>query len=139
MNPPVGCSLNCSKINILCYPDDYVLFAPTTQTFQVLLDSLSGTKRTLTLNISVQKSCHIADTKIERLFRMWKFTSKYWALLLNANILKLCSLHNKIYCMYQNLLIHLFKTTCYVFYLWWNLVHESAYKKKIKQYINSLP
>ena len=59
MNIPVGCSINCSKINIWCYIDDIVLPALTAQAVQVLLDSLSDTLCTLSLKISVQKSCDI--------------------------------------------------------------------------------
>ena len=41
MNPSVGCILNSSNMNILCYADDIVLLAPTAQPLQVLLDSPS--------------------------------------------------------------------------------------------------
>ena len=59
MKLPVGCSLSCSKMNILCYADDIVLLAPTAQALQVMLDSLSGTIRSLSLKINIKKSCHI--------------------------------------------------------------------------------
>ena len=50
---PVGCSLNCSKMNILWYADDIVLLAPTTHALQVMLDTPSDTIRNLTLKINV--------------------------------------------------------------------------------------
>ena len=34
---PAGCTLNCSKFNILGYADDLVLVAPTAQALQLLL------------------------------------------------------------------------------------------------------
>ena len=59
MNIPVGCSLNCSEINILCYADDIVLLSPTAHAVQVMLDTLFDTIRFLSLKINDQKSCHI--------------------------------------------------------------------------------
>ena len=53
-------------MNILCYTDDIVLRAPTTQALQVMLDSLSDTIRSLSLKVNVQKSSHIVFNHINR-------------------------------------------------------------------------
>ena len=58
MNLPVGSSLNCSKIKVLCYADDILFLALTAQTLQVRLDSLSDAIPTLSLKINVQNSWH---------------------------------------------------------------------------------
>ena len=59
LNLLVGCSINCSKMNNLCFADDIVLLAPTAQALQVMLGTPSDTIRNLSLKINVQKSCHI--------------------------------------------------------------------------------
>ena len=56
---PVGCSLNGSKFNILCYADDIVLLAPTVEASQILLDTLACELGRLSLKINVDKSCNI--------------------------------------------------------------------------------
>ena len=55
MKLPVGCSLNYSKVNIVCYADVVALLAPTAHALQVMLDTLSDTKRNLLLKNNVQK------------------------------------------------------------------------------------
>ena len=50
---PAGCTLNCSKVNILGYANDLVLPAPTTQTLKLLLYALSSKLSTLSLRVKV--------------------------------------------------------------------------------------
>ena len=56
---PVGCTLNCNKVNILGYADDLVLVAPTAQALQLMLNALTCKLSTLSLQVNVQKSCNI--------------------------------------------------------------------------------
>ena len=56
---PAGCTLNCSKINILGYTDDLVLVASTAQTLQLFLNALTFKLSTLSLQVNVQKSYNI--------------------------------------------------------------------------------
>ena len=55
MNFIVGCSLNCSNMNILCYAEDIVLVAPTAQAHQFMLNSLSHTIRSLSLKTNFKR------------------------------------------------------------------------------------
>ena len=150
MNLPVGCSLNCSKMNIFCYADDIVLLAPTAQALQVMLDSLSGTIRSLSLKINIQKSCHIvfrhkkrkidSDVKIDNQMLKTVTECKYLGVVLSDDLsctkdverAKACffkqfySLHNKFHCMDQKVLIHLFKLHAMSFYgveIWFMKLH----------------
>ena len=50
-----GCTLNCSKVNILGFADDFVLVAPTPQTLQLLLNVLTSKLSTLSLQVNVLK------------------------------------------------------------------------------------
>ena len=59
MNIPVGCSLICSKMNILFCADEILLLTPTEQALQVVLYSLSGTIRSLSLKNNIKNLCHI--------------------------------------------------------------------------------
>ena len=56
---PAGCTLNCSKVNILGYADDLVLVDPTDQALQLMLNALTSKLSTLSLQVNVQKSCNI--------------------------------------------------------------------------------
>ena len=67
INLPVGCSLICRKINIICSADDIVLLASTAQALQILLDSLTDMVRTPSLkNYCSSHATLSSDTKIER-------------------------------------------------------------------------
>ena len=52
MNLSVRYSLNCSKLKILGYADDFMSLVPTAQAIQVLLGPPIDTIRTLLLKIS---------------------------------------------------------------------------------------
>ena len=75
MNLPVGCSLNCSKTNMLCYADVIVLLASAAHALQVMPDTLSDAIGNLLLKINVQNSYHfvflhknrkkVSDVKID--------------------------------------------------------------------------
>ena len=56
---PVGCTLNCSKVNILVYADYLIPTAPTAWALQILLSAFSSKLNTLSLEIKVRNSCNI--------------------------------------------------------------------------------
>ena len=55
----VGCTLICSKVNILSYSVHLVLVAPAAQSLQALLKTLSFNLYTPSLKVILQKSCNI--------------------------------------------------------------------------------
>ena len=53
-----GCTLYCSRVNMSGYADDLILFAPTAQALQILLNVRTSKLYTLSLQVNVLRLCN---------------------------------------------------------------------------------
>ena len=63
---PTGCSVGDTVVNHMLYADDIVLFAPSAKGLQKLLDLVTHTAATMTLNLTLQNlvSCTLTPEKL---------------------------------------------------------------------------